>query len=783
MSDLPSSSEHRSKLGPADATELAAGVAQLTKAGLPLPAGFRALADEVSSRRLRGALSEMAERLERGDSIEAAMDSASNRLPPNLYGLLLVGLRSGQFPEIMEEFLQAEESHRILRQRLRLSLAYPILLTFVLAAIVIVINKCIAGSFEKIFKDFGTGLPEISTAFLVLLPYLQWVILGFSAFLFVLPLLASDAPGFVWLSPLIYRIPLLGTLLKYTRWAIFSKLTALLLRQNMPLPEVFRLAAKGVSDPYLRRGCRKTAFEVENGRGLSDSMQSKRCFPPSLIPFIAWGEKSAALPEAFSSTHELYADRAESQTTSFMAIAVPFVFFSIILFAALAVIAIIMPLLSLITSLTGEPGHLMHGLNQPHTDAIDGAIVILVLGILFLFVNAVLFWPHWSPKRHPFEFCVKIFAWGVGFWGTACLLFVYVNAVLGFFWLVLIPFIALFAGLQNYRIKRRGLLRMLSLAVDKKIPLAPALDAYAREAGGKFGDRILELSAMLQNGMPLPNALQMVSDVIPADQYPIICSGYESGDLARGLREATTPDVLKSVWGPVSAKMLYVVGMICFLSSWAIFFLVKIFPSYEKIVKDHGAKLPDTSLVFLALGRFSVLIMPVLILVFLFFLFLFFYSLLKCSGIITIDLPGLGRILRRKHSAAILDNLAMSVENHRSIDAGLKTLARFYPNLSIRQKLGQSLLEVQSGCSWLESLFRLELIGSYDFAVLQAAERAGNLSWAMRETAFSNRRRLATRVNLLAQLLFPPVVICFGGVILFVVMAAFMPLVNLIQRS
>jgi type II secretory pathway component PulF len=74
----------------------------------------------------------------------------------------------------------------------------------------------------------------------------------------------------VWLSPLIYRIPLLGPLLRYTRWAIFSKFTALLMQQNLPLPEVLRLAAKSISDPYVRRGCRKAAFEVENGRALSD---------------------------------------------------------------------------------------------------------------------------------------------------------------------------------------------------------------------------------------------------------------------------------------------------------------------------------------------------------------------------------------------------------------------------------------------------------------------------------------------------------------------------------
>jgi type II secretory pathway component PulF len=270
--------------------------------------------------------------------------------------------------------------------------------------------------------------------------------------------------------------------------------------------------------------------------------------------------------------------------------------------------------------------------------------------------------------------------------------------------------------------------------------------------------------------------------LISTDQYSIICSGYESGDLAKGLQEATAPNVFKSTWGLVSAKMLYIVGMICFLSAWIIFFIAYILPSFERIVNENGSKLPGTSLEFLALGRHSMFIIPALILVLLFFLSLFFYSLLKYYGILSFDLPGLGRLMRRKHSAEILDNLALIVENHRPIDAGLKTLTQYYPNRSIRRKLRQSLLEVQSGGSWLESLFHLELIGEYDFAVLQAAERVGNLPWAMRETAFSNRRRLATRMNVFVQLLFPPVVICFGGVIVFVVMAAFMPLANLITK-
>ena len=86
----------------------------------------------------------------------------------------------------------------------------------------------------------------------------------------------------------------------------------------------------------------------------------------------------------------------------------------------------------------------------------------------------------------------------------------------------------------------------------------------------------------------------------------------------------------------------------------------------------------------------------------------------------------------------------------------------------------------EHGCAWHESLYRHGLIRKSDLAVLQSAERAGNLSWALRELADSNRRRLAYRLNAALQLLFPPAVLCFGAAVLFIVVAMFLPLIDIL---
>ena len=172
---------------------------------------------------------------------------------------------------------------------------------------------------------------------------------------------------------------------------------------------------------------------------------------------------------------------------------------------------------------------------------------------------------------------------------TTAFLFVYLNIVPGLFWLFGIPCIAIFIKLQNLRMKQQGFLWMLALAAEKQIPLIPAIDAYASETGGSFGDRVADFSALLQNGVPLPDALRMIPGLIPADRYPIIRSASESGALAKGLREAAAArNLQQTLWGSLSAKMLYMVAMIWFGSFILTFIMIKIVPSFEKIFKDFG---------------------------------------------------------------------------------------------------------------------------------------------------------------------------------------------------
>jgi type II secretory pathway component PulF len=339
------------KLSAEEATELAARVAELTKAGLPLGDGLRALADELSGRRLPRVLRNLAQRLDAGDDLVVALESQGRSLPAHLRGLVVAGVQSGRLSEVLEEFVDLQRSQLELRHRVWLTLAYPFILLMFMSLLAIV-SVCLTDSFAKIFHDFGTYLPVMTIVAINSARPMAWLSVGLVGLFLAIPLLLWLAPGASWIWPLLYRLPMLGPLLRWNHLAQFARLMGLLLEQKVTLPDALRLSAAGLRDAGLARGCRDVADDVERGRVLGESMAARRQFPASLIPLVQWGQQTPLLADAFRAAAEMFQGRVRSQDTLLSAMLLPVVFLGIITFVGGFVIAMFLPLIAMIQKLS-----------------------------------------------------------------------------------------------------------------------------------------------------------------------------------------------------------------------------------------------------------------------------------------------------------------------------------------------------------------------------------------------------------------------------------------------
>jgi type II secretory pathway component PulF len=340
------------KLSAQEATELAARVAELTRAGLPLGAGLRALAGELTSVRLNHVLLTLADRLDAGDDLAAAIDVIGRRLPPHLRGLVLAGLRSGQLPDVLEEYVDLERGQADLRRRLWSSLVYPFVLLGFMAALSIVAAGFIMPGFVSIFRGFNAKLPALTEWFI----HSSWPMTGGMlvaiCLLALVPLLLAVAPQVRWLWSILYRIPMMGPLLRWGHAAEFARLMSMLLDQQVPLPDALRLTSEGLRDADLAWGCRRLAEDIDNGQVLYERMAAMRQFPSSMIPLIEWGQRTPALPDGFRAAAEMFEGRVRSQGSLLTAILLPIMLLFIVGFIGMFVTAMFLPLISLIDKLS-----------------------------------------------------------------------------------------------------------------------------------------------------------------------------------------------------------------------------------------------------------------------------------------------------------------------------------------------------------------------------------------------------------------------------------------------
>ena len=114
---------------------------------------------------------------------------------------------------------------------------------------------------------------------------------------------------------------------------------ALLLEEEVPLPEALHLTSIALQDTALARQCRAAAAAVEEGMPLDQALAEAR-FPDSLTAMVGWGQQKACLAEAFRAAAEAFEARTNSQTTLLNMLVLPVIYMIIVTFVGFMIIAL-----------------------------------------------------------------------------------------------------------------------------------------------------------------------------------------------------------------------------------------------------------------------------------------------------------------------------------------------------------------------------------------------------------------------------------------------------------
>jgi len=765
------------RLSASEAAELASYLVELAKAGLPLSGRLRALAEDASTPALQSAYREISAELEAGRSLEQILDTLGASLPEHYRRTLGAALARGDMPQTLDRLLVHQQRVDEMSRQFRQAITYPLLLAAMLLAWIVFISWDVLpalgdSSTDGLLSDYevdSEGLTQWQILDLVS-TWLPRILLGTVLGSIAIVLLLALTGGRAAVSWLLGAIPLLGPCWKNRGLTDFCGLLGEFIRQQLPLDEALRLTSSACRDPLLGDAATMAREEIVRGKSLVRALHVQQVFPATVAQWVQWGETHGALPEALDAAGELAAKRFGLRLQLLQAVLPAVVFVLVALSAVMLMAAISHVLLSLVSLVTWNEFSGDSSEFETRILAVLGSLAVLGIGLVAWFTARFID----TSEADLAERIVRIF--GIVFMTLG--LFA-VAFTLGSYPGILVAFILVAAAIQaarRYReIGKQSLWAAMTIAAEHNAPLAPMALAVADEQGGRGAHNARRLAEQLSAGVDLADSVAWTSGALPGVAPMAVRVGTDSDDLRGAFNAAgVTRDASRPLLSPSVAWLVFFLPVAFVLVAFA---QLMIMPSFVTIFEDFDTQLPNSTIAVISVLNSGLLPWGLMLLG-----ACLLFVWLQWRGIPRPMLPGLSTTVRLLEVGPLLRLLALPVRHGKPLVSSIDSMARLHPRGWIRRRLDRVLRDLQRGASWQEGLRNRGLVAQGDLALLSAAERNGNLAWALEELGTSYQRRAEYRLRLFTEFAFPLLVLTVGLLVAAFALAYFTPLADLIQN-
>jgi type II secretory pathway component PulF len=330
--------------------------------------------------------------------------------------------------------------------------------------------------------------------------------------------------------------------------------------------------------------------------------------------------------------------------------------------------------------------------------------------------------------------------------------------------------------------QRQALLRLIAVAAEENLPLAPLVEKWAEDERGRQRVQLRRLAGLLKNGRALPDAIEEVGGVLSEEDLLAIRFDSQMGTRTAAIRQAldrNEPGAGGSA-RQVRGDVIYFVTVLFIAFNLITFIHLKIVPVFQKMLQEFGTQPPSALTWSISTANTLVSL----------------WWLFAIGGVVVtwcLVSTRTGRFvrhsifdhwfrsLRELHAADVLRKLQVATAAGRPIPGALSTLARYHFAPSVRHKLLYVRNEVEQGADVWQSMSDVDLLTPAETRLLKTADRVGNRSWILAQLAAVKQGRTIRRWAVIAQMVLPILVLFLGMVVLFQALTIFAPLVKLIE--
>jgi type II secretory pathway component PulF len=332
-------------------------MAVLLRAGVPLVSTVDALYQQSENAALKEALETISEDVRGGSPLSEAMGKFPHVFSNFYRQMVLLGETSGDLEGILEQTAAYLGRELALKKTIRRATMYPALVLVLASVTTVVMVKFVLPKILELFYALDVPLPLITR-----------IVLGTGAFVsenqlalglgFLLTFLALFLG---WRQPvtkrimhrLLLRTPIIKRIIIYRELGRFSRLTALMLHNALPLSTILGMVTGITSNLEIKRVFQTAQANVTAGETLSSGLGQESFIPAVFTNLIQIGEISGNLEGNLNTVADFYDRELDALIESTLALLEPIMTIAVGAVIALVALTIIVPIYSLIGSAGG----------------------------------------------------------------------------------------------------------------------------------------------------------------------------------------------------------------------------------------------------------------------------------------------------------------------------------------------------------------------------------------------------------------------------------------------
>jgi type II secretory pathway component PulF len=323
-------------------------MADLADAGLPLDRVLQVVAEQSESETLQEVALDALDQVRKGSPVSEALARHPKLFPDVFTQTLRAGEASGQFADVAGKLAEFQEKEVTRRSQIVSAMIYPGVLTFTAVSVVIFLITFVMPRLAPVFKDLGSDLPVttkmllgatdfITNNGLLILGVLVGIIIGYRAWV------ATDA-GAIVRDRAIFRMPLLGPVIRKATVSRFSRVLGTLVFGGVPILEAIRIAGLSSGNRVFRASSELVEQEVREGKPIAEAMRDAGDFPPVLTHMVAIGEETGDLPKMLGRVSESLDFEVDNGMRRLTALVEPIIVLVMGTFVGFVVLSVLLPI-------------------------------------------------------------------------------------------------------------------------------------------------------------------------------------------------------------------------------------------------------------------------------------------------------------------------------------------------------------------------------------------------------------------------------------------------------